>query len=369
MHVTQGAVVVGALLLLGLAPGAARAQPADPAALPPADRTPAAPPAAAAPVAPPPAPPPPPPVVPVAEDLPPPSPRHPFAGGLRSPRSVDDPDPADAVEWDDDWPRFRTWQYVVTGIQAALAVGSTAIPSGNGRFALQNGFDDEAREALRAETYDGYLLARDVSDVGLVLLINHRVADSLFVTWWGYDKGSVAWQMAMIDAQTLTFTAAVNGIVAGVASRQRPYADRRCIDEDAEPTSECTGSRRYRSFFSGHSSTAWTLAGLTCMHHANIPLYGHPVADGAACVGAVGAAGTVAMMRVIADQHWVSDIMVGSAFGLASGLTIPWVLHYSGGAPGSSPAAAPVKGSRQRPPPVAWMVAPTPGGASISGFF
>ncbi len=270
------------------------------------------------------------------------------------------------VVWRDDWPRFQTWQYVLTGVQMAAAMGSLAIPSGGGRVDLGNDFDRGARDALRAEDYDSYIFARDLSDVGIVVLINHRIADSAFVTWWGYDKGSVAWQMAMIDLQTVSFTAAVNGIVAGVAARERPYANGLCLTREGELTSDCLGSKRYRSFFSGHSSTAFTLAGLTCMHHAHIPLYGHPVADGAACVSALGMAGTVAMMRVVADQHWVSDVLVGSSFGLVSGLAIPWIFHYSGG--GSMSSASSESGER-RPPAVTWNFAPTPGGIAVSGAF
>lgn len=274
-------------------------------------------------------------------------------------------DPGKHVVWDEDWPRFRTWQYVAIGAQAAVALGSQAIPAGKGRLDVDNGFDDSVRDALRARTYDGYVRARDISDVGLTLLINQRFVDSAFVTWWGYDKGSVAWQMAMIDLQTVTFTAAVNGIVAGATARERPYKDSLCTAPREEQTSDCTGNNRYRSFFSGHSSTAFALAGLTCMHHANIPTYGHPMADGAACVGALGVAGTVATARVMADQHWATDVITGSLFGLTSGLTIPYLFHYSGGAKGTSEAdAVPAE-----PAAVTWSVAPTPGGAVLTGSF
>ena len=98
---------------------------------------------------------------------------------------------------------------------------------------IDNGFDESVRDAIRSRTYDSYIRARDISDVGLTLLINQRFVDSAFVTWWGYDKGSVAWQMAMIDLQTVTFTAAVNGLVAGIAARERPYKDSLCVDPDA----------------------------------------------------------------------------------------------------------------------------------------
>jgi len=283
--------------------------------------------------------------------------------GPRQP--VTEKDAGSAIVWDEDWPRFQTWQYVAIGAQAVAALGAQAIPPGGGRLTLNNGFDESVRDALRATTYDGYIRARDISDVGLTLLINQRIVDSAVVTWWGYDEGSVAWQMTMIDLQVVTFTAAVNGIVAGVAARERPFKDSLCKAPLEEQTSDCTGNNRYRSFFSGHTSTAFALAGLTCMHHANVPTYGHPVADGAACVGALGVAGTVATMRVVSDQHWATDIIAGSVFGLGSGLAIPWIFHYSGGAKAkASDEARPAK-----PPELSWTVAPTPGGAVVSGAF
>lgn len=310
----------------------------------------------------------------MAQPVPTPAPGEPIAGASAAPSSPSAPLAAaeagprkrlgEDVVWRDEWPRFRTWQYAATGVQAAAAMASLAIPSGGGRLSLSNEFDRSAREALRAESYDSYIFARDLSDVGIVVLINHRIADSAFVTWWGYDKGSVAWQMAMIDLQTVSFTAAVNGIVAGAVARERPYGGGQCLTQEGELTSDCTGSKRYRSFFSGHSSTAFTLAGLTCMHHAHIPLYGHPLADGAACVSALGVAGTVAMMRVVSDQHWVSDVVVGSSFGLVSGLAIPWIFHYSGGA---SLALKPDEVAK--PPSFSWSVAPSPGGVTLTGAF
>ena len=33
-------------------------------------------------------------------------------------------------------------------------------------------------------------------------------------------------------------------------------------------------------------------------------------------------------MRVIGDQHWASDVMVGAGMGTIIGLGMPWLLHY-----------------------------------------
>jgi membrane-associated phospholipid phosphatase len=43
-----------------------------------------------------------------------------------------------------------------------------------------------------------------------------------------------------------------------------------------------------------------------------------------------------ALLRIVADKHYLSDVVVGAAVGTASGLLLPLVLHYR-----ASPVAAP----------------------------
>jgi membrane-associated phospholipid phosphatase len=155
--------------------------------------------------------------------------------------------------------------------------------------------------------------------------------DNFLVTWWAHGRGEEAFQMTAMDIEALAFTGAVNGLVAGLASRQRPYRDT-CVGPEELQTRDCVDSKRYRSYFSGHTSTSFTVAGLVCMHHAYFPIYGGGAPDAVACVTTFATAAVVGAMRVVSDQHFASDVLTGAAIGTLSGLGIPWLLHYRGGA-------------------------------------
>ncbi|WP_437928162.1 phosphatase PAP2 family protein [Sorangium sp. So ce291] len=235
------------------------------------------------------------------------------------------------IAWDPRWPRFRTSEYVATGLLAATAFGTLAIPPSEGRWTAVSGFDGSAREALRIRSDRQREMARDASDLLLTVMTNHLAVDALLVAWWGHGRGSVAWEIAMIDIEALTLNAALNGVVAGLTSRERPYRAE-CTGPEEEQDRDCRGSKRYRSFFSGHSSTAFTAAGLTCSHHAHLPLYGGGAPDALACVASLGTAAAVATLRVVSDQHFATDALTGAAVGTLTGLAVPWLLHYRGGA-------------------------------------
>jgi membrane-associated phospholipid phosphatase len=272
------------------------------------------------------------------------------------------PDQASApkVEWDPRWPRFSTAEYIATGVFGAATFASLAIPPSEGQWSGINGFDGAARDALRIRSDRMRNVARDASDLVIGLMINHLTIDVALVTWWGHGRGSVAWELAMMDAEALAVNAALNGLVAGFASRERPYRDG-CEGPEEKQNIDCRSSKRYRSFFSGHSSTSFTIAGLTCSHHANLPLYGGGAPDAIACAGSLAAAATVSTMRVVSDQHFASDALTGAGVGALIGFGLPWLLHYRGG-------AAPPP-SDARPPAVSLRVVPAGLGASLVGTF
>ncbi|WP_437288517.1 phosphatase PAP2 family protein [Sorangium sp. So ce406] len=243
------------------------------------------------------------------------------------------------LAWDPRWPRFRASEYVATGLLAATAFATLAIPPAEGRWTAVNGFDGAARDALRIRSDRQREMARDASDLLLTLMTNQLAADALLVAWWGHGRGSVAWEIALIDIEALALNAAVNGLVAGLTSRERPYRAV-CVGPEEEQDRDCRGSKRYRSFFSGHSSTAFTAAGLMCSHHAHLPLYGGGAPDALACVASLGAATAVATLRVVSDQHFATDALTGAAVGTLTGLGLPWLLHYRGGASASTSTRA-----------------------------
>jgi len=67
-----------------------------------------------------------------------------------------------------------------------------------------------------------------------------------------------------------------------------------------------------RSFFSGHTSIAFSSAGLVCID-----------APRAVCGAAVALAGAVGYLRVAAKKHWFSDVLVGGTVGYLSGRYFP----------------------------------------------
>lgn len=246
----------------------------------------------------------------------------------RSAKALSTPSVATRLAWK--WPTFTGYQLGLTIAQGGLAVASVAIPK-QINWRDSNGFDDAVRDGLRLTDRESSLYARDFSDVGLVLLLNQQLVDTLFVTWWYHDKGSTALQMALLDVQTISFSAGLNSMVAGLVGRERPYARALCngpIDDEGK-SSDCLSNNRYRSFFSGHTTAAFTLAALTCVHHINLPLYGGGPAEAIPCATSMMLAAGVGLLRVASDQHYFSDILVGAAFGTAVGFAVPYMFHYA----------------------------------------
>lgn len=241
----------------------------------------------------------------------------------RSPLTVD---ASERFVWR--YPEFRTSEYVVTGIFGALAIGGLLIPSDTPRWTGTNGLDEGARNALRLESRDARKTADDISDVTLVLSLNYLAFDAGVVAWWARGKGSVGFQVAAVDVETIAIAAGLGSVVKGAVARQRPYA-RECTESAlVARTDDCETDALNRSFYSGHTTTTFAAAGLTCMHHANLALYDDPVADAAACVAAFGMAGATGVLRVMSDNHYVTDVATGAAVGTAVGLGVPWLLHY-----------------------------------------
>jgi membrane-associated phospholipid phosphatase len=120
------------------------------------------------------------------------------------------------------------------------------------------------------------------------------------------------------DLLVLTETLAVNAAVVMTVKYQvqRPlpatFAGRDGLVEQAQG---------YRSFYSGHTSTA--VAALTAAAWT-IHLRHGPSAWPWLAVGAVGV--SVAVERVLAGRHWPTDVLVGAGAGLAVGTLVP-LLH------------------------------------------
>jgi membrane-associated phospholipid phosphatase len=266
------------------------------------------------------------------------------------------------LSWSSDWRRVGTPEYVVAPTLLALTGAAVLLldgPSGPS-WSKPILFDDATRDALVAGTAGGRKTVATVSDVLVATSVVHPVLiDGVVVPWAGHGSSDVAWQLVWIDAQAYAISAALNTAVKYAVARERPWGGR-CPG----PGLDCSNTDRNLSFYSGHSATAATGAGLTCAHHSHLSLYGSPAADVSACIGAVALALTTGTLRIVADKHWASDVLVGEVLGFASGYLIPTLVYYGSW---SSPTSAQQGGLSTAT--VAPGVAPGALSLSVSGRF
>ncbi|RYE83573.1 MAG: phosphatase PAP2 family protein [Myxococcales bacterium] len=265
------------------------------------------------------------------------------------------------LQWRPEWSRFDHWDAVLSAVAGASTL-TTAIVKPIAPF-RQGGvlFDEGARSALRAPSYNSRGTARDVSDVLLALsLTTPFLVDSLTVAYWYRGSSDVAAEMALIDAETFLVTGAVQGLFTTFTARERPYG-RTCGGDTPSDTIDCDSNDRYRSFFSGHSAFAFASASLTCSHHLTLDLFDSRPADIGACVTMYTAAAATATLRVVGDKHYASDVIVGSAVGAAMGFAVPYFLHYRKPKQ-TSLTVEPASTFR-------WHVLPSTSGGSIVGVF
>ncbi len=118
--------------------------------------------------------------------------------------------------------------------------------------------------------------------------------------------------------ETLLFTTFTPSMGKGSAKRIRPY-----VYSASAPLSLKQGNDSRRSFFSGHSTTAFA----TSVFFATVYTDYHPNSEYKTYVwgGALGLASTVAMLRVTSGAHFISDVAVGAAVGSMIGYVIPYL--------------------------------------------
>ena len=186
--------------------------------------------------------------------------------------------------------------------------------------------DGGARSMLAAGSREGRKTAAIASDwLQRGLLLYPFLVDSLMVAGVVHGNAEVAFQMSMINLQAVLITQLVTGLTKHLFGRARPDASR-CAEGDSLACGE-----QNMSFMSGHTSSAFVGAGLICAHHENLSLYGDGAAGAVTCGLALGAAGAVGTLRVMADRHHLSDVLAGAAVGLTAGYLLPNILNYDFG--------------------------------------
>jgi membrane-associated phospholipid phosphatase len=212
-----------------------------------------------------------------------------------------------------------SWQFLLaeTGV-SAVTLTAFAIPAAETcRWCETNGFDDAIRDALRASN------PRTVGHVSHVFAFGAAplVAAGGALLPALEDRalrraGADLW----ILANTLLFNTGFNEVFKRAVGRQRPAFHYGVQDE-----TEASGmpSEENRSFFSLDTSFAFSAAacGTTLAY-----LHGYEIAPWILGGGATFAT-TAGLLRIAADMHWATDVIVGAVAGTAIGVSIPLVFH------------------------------------------
>ena len=252
----------------------------------------------------------------------------------------DEPEAVDAprVAWNDAWPRFRTSEAIVTGAMLLPIAGALFLyphPDDN----LHGGFlfDNAVRDALVLGDESARTRAASLSNLPYFgLLAFPLLVDTALVTAGIHRAGDVALEMLAMDLESYAITGAIS-LSFQKLGRVRP-SEKGCAT-DPNYASQCDNPVGLnQSFLSGHTSVAFTGAGLTCAHHRHLPLYGGGWPDVAICVASLAAASSTGVLRVMSDNHYASDVLLGVGVGLVSGWVLPEWLHYGGGGEGTGEA-------------------------------
>ena len=234
------------------------------------------------------------------------------------------------VEWV--WPRFRLWEYGGTAATYAASwyVRNHELPPDHPTWLGANPFDDTIRDWLRARTRAGRATAVTASDRLSLAGTAYPFAIDLPVVLFAHREPRVMWELLMMDLEANAVAGLLNNTLFHFAGRARPSSPACAADPSYDDL--CGNTANNASFPSGHVMTIATAAGLVCVHHRYLPIYGADAADGAACLLLSAATLATGVARIEADRHFATDVLAGGSIGFLSGYGLPWLLHYRSGA-------------------------------------
>jgi membrane-associated phospholipid phosphatase len=198
-------------------------------------------------------------------------------------------------------------------------------------------FDSWARSVFRGRTAAVQSFASTSTDImykGGALV--PFIVDDYFAAASLHQSADVAWQLAVIDFQSYGIAGLVSLTAEHAVGRARPYtescnANGQVLDAQGHVLQTCGSGNDFRSFYSGHATATATTASLVCLHHQHLPLFGGGFADLAPCLLMIGVSAATGILRLVYDEHWASDVMVGWADGFLSGYVLPSLMHFGFG--------------------------------------
>jgi membrane-associated phospholipid phosphatase len=228
------------------------------------------------------------------------------------------------------WREVHPAESAVAGLGIIAAGLNFGVPpASTPNMSASNPVDNTARHALMAPK-DMQLTLSKVSDgiLGVALAVPILI-DAALVVGVGDRNPAYMGRMAALYANSLATAGFIVVLAKTFVAQPRPYmAD--CAPDSKE--ARCTAGDRYQNFFSGHATMTAVAAADMCEKHLHGHIYRNKGGDIAACVISAALSVAVGILRVSAEMHNISNVMLGWAVG--SGVTVltEELAHYQGAA-------------------------------------
>lgn len=200
-----------------------------------------------------------------------------------------------------------------------------------------NAFDKNIRNSLRWYDTDGAAFASDITAFVVTPLLSAGTLAFLEAKQDGFNH---AFEDAVVIAEAGAMAAVTGQIFKYSTARARPYAHARAGGEYVHGYGTTPVPDDNLSFYSGHATFVF------CLATASGTVASMRGFKGAGWVwaGGLAAASLASYLRVAADRHYASDVLMGAAVGSAMGFAFPYLLHRPLAGTGTRAFAAPAPG-------------------------
>ena len=218
----------------------------------------------------------------------------------------------------------------VTGVALSEALKPEIAPS-RCRWCSADWLDERVRAALLWRN----TAAADTTSGIIGFVVTPVAVGGLDALAAAHDGvGRYAGEDILLIAEAGVLAADLTEISKMVVARERPFVH--ALPPESKPLTARPADNDL-SFFSGHTSVAFALATAA---GTVTTMRGYRWAPAVWSVGLVAASAT-GYLRIAADKHWLTDVLVGAAVGSIVGLLVPLVFHSPISDPGeTSPTAA-----------------------------
>ncbi len=232
------------------------------------------------------------------------------------------------IHWDAAWTHANAWDYALTGAGLTTLVTETIVLQNRMPTPRWYGpilFDQAIVDATKGQTAEIRNNAANVSWGLWFLEMGYPFVVDVPYAWVRYGR-QVAWDVFWQAATAFSLSGAFDFAARDITGRVRPL-NYECLQ--AGRGNCLTGPEDTRSFPSGHFTETTTATALICTQHLKMELYGAPW-DAVTCASAIAADGVVGALRLVADDHYATDLIGAGVFGVLFGWGVPTLMHLHG---------------------------------------